>query len=87
MTRKDEFKSRALRIAAQNTPYHLYPLADEIMKALIQVEREVWERVAERCIRSAMCEADLPPDDRIGDGSIATFHEILDWARQQKEVW
>lgn len=74
MTRKDEFKSRALRIAAQSTPYHLYPLADEIIKSLLEVEREVWARVDEYYSRTIHHDMDDYPD------------KFVKWVREQKEA-
>lgn len=48
MTRKEELTARAIRIVSENASHRLYPLADEIRKALLQVEREVFKRVIEK---------------------------------------
>ena len=48
MTRKDVLTAQALRIVSANASYVLYPLGDEIRKAFLQVEREVWDTIIDR---------------------------------------
>lgn len=48
MTRKDELTARAIRIVSEKASHRLYPLADEIRKALLEVEREVFQSVIDR---------------------------------------
>ena len=47
MTRREELQLCAVRIAKECIKLGMYPLANEIEQALLQVEREVWDRALE----------------------------------------
>lgn len=48
MTRNEELEARALRIAHGSGSHGIFPLGDEIKKALLHVEWEVFQRVIDR---------------------------------------
>lgn len=77
MTRREELQLRAVRIAKECIKLGMYPLANEIEQALIQVEREVWLRVADK-IATEMDKENESTDDQIW--------EIRDWCKEQKEA-
>lgn len=83
MTRKDELTARAIHLAQESQSNRPYPLAYEIKKALLQVEREVWDAVIAGYLQYKQSLIPKPGCEKFPMPLLMNFE---DWCRQQKEA-
>jgi len=75
MTRREELEAKAQKLV-DGWQSGLTPLLSDVKKALLQVERECWQRAEEK-IEQLMEKEHASTDDQIW--------EYRDWCRAQKE--
>lgn len=80
MTRREELKQRADKEGGGLTN-----LSEDIFYALLQVERDCWDRLITHLDWLIKHNASSGPDDRAASAAKHTYKGLQDWARKQKE--